>query len=83
VNSPWVGINLDTGNFRKHGYARVENCIPHAVTVHLKTSIADEQGQHKKADWDRILRMFATGGYKGYLALEYEEKEDPASAFRA
>jgi hypothetical protein len=29
---------------------------------------------------DGIVRMLAKAGYKGYLALEYEAREDPAMA---
>ncbi len=75
--SPWVGINLDTGNFPKDGYSQVEKCIPYATNVHFKQHIAGVDGTKEKADWDRLASMFAKAGYKGYLALEYEE---PASA---
>ena len=30
VNSPWAGINLDTGNFKTNAFPQVEMCIPHA-----------------------------------------------------
>ena len=77
VNSPWVGINLDTGNFSKNAYKQIEMCLPYAVNAQFKTHIrAGEDGQSVKADWDRIVRLFASSGYKGYFALEYEENED-------
>ena len=31
-------------------------------------------------DWDRLCGMFANSGYRGYIALEYEEKEAPETA---
>jgi sugar phosphate isomerase/epimerase len=73
ADSPWVGINLDVGNFPKNGYAQVALCIPYAVNVHFKNRIAGEDGTPEKADWDRLLGMFAQAGYKGYLSLEYED----------
>jgi L-ribulose-5-phosphate 3-epimerase len=77
VNSPWVGINLDTGNFSKNAYKQIEMCLPYAVNAQFKTHIrAGEDGQSVKADWERIVRLFASSGYKGYFALEYEENED-------
>jgi L-ribulose-5-phosphate 3-epimerase len=77
VNSPWVGINLDTGNFSKNAYKQIEMCLPYAVNAQFKTHIrVGEDGQSVKADWDRIVRLFASSGYKGYFALEYEENED-------
>jgi len=74
VNSPWVGINLDTGNFRNNTYAQIEACVPYAVNVQFKTEIS-ENGKKLPSDWNRILSMLAKGGYKGYLALEYEADE--------
>jgi L-ribulose-5-phosphate 3-epimerase len=80
ADSPWVGINLDTGNFPKNGYSGVAMCIPYATSVHLKTTITDENGKEVKADWDRLFGMFASAGYKGYISLEYEGKEAPETA---
>ncbi|HUQ95116.1 MAG TPA: sugar phosphate isomerase/epimerase family protein, partial [Bryobacteraceae bacterium] len=80
ADSPFVGINVDTGNFPKNGYAQSALCIPYAVNVHLKESIANEKGEKQKADWDRLFGMFARSGYKGYLSLEYEGKDAPETA---
>jgi L-ribulose-5-phosphate 3-epimerase len=76
TDSPWAGINLDTGNFPKNGYSQVALCIPYATSVHFKEKIAGEDGTKEKADWDRLIGMFATAGYKGYLSLEYESEGD-------
>ena len=74
VNSPWVGINLDTGNFDSDTYRQIEACVPYAVNVQFKTEIK-ENGKKLPSDWNRILTMLSKGGYKGYLALEYEADE--------
>ncbi|HZT30227.1 MAG TPA: sugar phosphate isomerase/epimerase family protein [Bryobacteraceae bacterium] len=75
TDSPWAGINLDTGNFPKNGYAQVALCIPYAVNVHFKAHIASPDGVKEKADWDRLLGMFAKSGYKGYVSIEYEDQD--------
>ena len=80
VDSPWVGINLDTGNFAGNAYAQIQLCLPYAVNAQVKTSIREEAGKSQPSDWDRIFGMFAKAGYRGYLALEYEGKEPPATA---
>jgi L-ribulose-5-phosphate 3-epimerase len=80
VDSPNVGINLDTGNFPKNGYSQVEMCIPYALNVHFKVEISGADGKKEKADWDRLLGMFARGGYKGFVSLEYEENENAKTA---
>ncbi len=78
VNSPWVGINVDTGNFPDDGYRQVEMCLPYAVHMHVKSNIA-VKGQRQDLDWDRLVEMVSPV-YRGYMALEYEGKEDPRKA---
>jgi L-ribulose-5-phosphate 3-epimerase len=80
VNHPWVGINLDTGNFRSDPYAQIEACLPYAVNSQFKVTVRYEDDRREACDWERIVKMFAAAGYRGYVALEYEEAEDPAVA---
>lgn len=39
-----------------------------------------DDGKQIPSDWDRLVKILIKGGYQGYLALEYEDKEDPATA---
>jgi sugar phosphate isomerase/epimerase len=80
TDSPFVGINLDTGNSPKNGYAQVALCIPYAVSTHFKENIAGEHGAKQKADWGRLFGMFAKAGYRGYISLEYEGPEASETA---
>jgi sugar phosphate isomerase/epimerase len=79
VSSPWVGINLDTGNFSSNSYAQIEACAPYAVNVQFKTE-TEEAGKKLPSDWNRVAGMLVKSGYKGYLALEYEADEKPSTA---
>lgn len=87
--SPWVGINTDSGNLPRNGYAQFEMMLPYTTSVHLKSHISGEEGNKEPADWDRLLGMLGRAGYKGYVGLEYEaadtEAEIPrlAAALRA
>ena len=81
VNSPWVGINLDTGNFRESPYEQIDLCLPYAVNSQFKTEIEFEGGKREPSDWERIVKQFAAAGYRGYLALEYEGAEPAPMAF--
>ena len=76
VNSPWVGVNLDTGNFKTNVYQQIEMLAPMAVNVQVKSDIEDETGKHE-SDWDRVGAMLKKTSYKGYLALEYEASRPP------
>lgn len=80
VNSPWVGINLDTGNFPQDPWRQMEMCLPYAVNVQVKSEMTHENGQRGPQDWDRVVKLVAASGYKGYLSLEYEAKEPAATA---
>jgi L-ribulose-5-phosphate 3-epimerase len=80
TDSPWAGINLDTGNFPKDSYAQVAMCLPYAVSTHVKRNLRSADGTVEPADWDRLAGMFVKAGYKGYLSLEYEEKDSAESA---
>jgi sugar phosphate isomerase/epimerase len=79
VNSPWVGINLDTANFRTRIYEQIEMIAPHAVNVQVKAMVRDEKGP-APSDWDRVAGMLVANNYRGYLALEYEEKAPALTA---
>lgn len=80
VDSPWVGVNLDTGNFNGNAYSQIATILPYAVNAQFKTHIREEQGKNSPSDWARIIKMFKDSGYKGYFALEYEDKEDATVA---
>jgi sugar phosphate isomerase/epimerase len=79
ADSPYAGMNLDTGNFRPpRVYDQIEMSIPHAVSTHIKTEVANDDGKTRSAaDWDRIFKMFAAHGYRGYMGLEYGGATDP------
>ncbi len=81
ADSPWAGMNLDIGNFRPPAvYDQIEMSIPYAVSTHIKTTIALDDGKTRgPMDLDRVFKMFAAHGYRGYMGLEYEASGDPAT----
>jgi len=80
VDNPWVGINLDTGNFKHEPYRDIEMCLPYAVNSQFKTTIHFADGHSEACDWERVMKLFAAAGYKGYASLEYEDAEPTATA---
>src|SRR5436190_809199 len=81
INSPWVGINLDTANFHTDDpYHDLEMCAPYAVNVQVKSEI-QKRGQKKElADLKRLVKILRDANYQGFVALEYEAAEDPWTA---
>jgi sugar phosphate isomerase/epimerase len=81
VKSPWVGINLDGGNFHTADpYGDFARCAPYAVNVQLKADIQPKGGKSERADLPRLVKILRDANYQGYVALEYESKEDPWTA---
>ncbi len=79
VSSPWVGINLDTGNFHSEDpYADLAACAPYAVNVQVKVAVRRKgQAKAEPTDLARIVQLLRDANYQGYVALEYEAKADP------
>ncbi len=79
VKSPWIGVNLDSGNFRTDDpYRDFAECVPYAVNVQIKVEMGRNGGRASEpADLARLVRILRDGGYQGWVALEYEAKEDP------
>jgi sugar phosphate isomerase/epimerase len=80
ASHPYAGLNLDIGNFHPPKvYEQVEMAVPYAVSTHFKTTVANDDGQTRSPyDWDRVMKLFVAGGYKGYFGLEFEATGDPA-----
>jgi sugar phosphate isomerase/epimerase len=80
VDSPWVCVNLDSGNFiAEDVYAEIEAAAPYAMNVQLKTEIkVGKTGKEKApADLERVVKILKDTGYEGFVVLEYEEETDP------
>lgn len=82
VKSPWLGINLDTGNFYTDDpYADLAKCAPYAVNVQVKVDIRRRQdSKPSPADFKRLVGILQAANYQGWVALEYEAAEDPWTA---
>ena len=81
TKSPWVGINLDSGNFRTEDpYGDLVKCAPYAVSVQYKVEMFPKGGPAEPADFPRLVRTLRETGYRGFVTLEYEAKEDPMVA---
>lgn len=77
VESPWVGVNLDSGNFIGDDvYAEMAASAPYAINVQLKTEIK-VGGKKEPVDMERVIKILKDSGYAGYAVLEYEEDKDP------
>ena len=84
VQSPWFGVNLDTGNFHTDDpYADIARCAPYAVNVQVKTEIRKRGQANEEADLGRLVKILRDVNYQGFVTLEYEAAEDAWKAVPA
>jgi sugar phosphate isomerase/epimerase len=80
VDSPWLQVTLDTGNFLENPYEKLEKIAPKAVFVQAKTYFGGGVWYTLDLDYDRIAGILRKHGYRGYVSLEFEGREDPKTA---
>jgi L-ribulose-5-phosphate 3-epimerase len=74
--SPYLAALMDTGNFLEEPYGRLEKLAPRAVFVQAKTYFGGGEWYTLELDYGRIAAILAGVGYRGYVSLEFEGKED-------
>jgi sugar phosphate isomerase/epimerase len=80
-DSPWFGVNFDSGNFRTEDpYGDLEKIAPYAINAQIKASMHPKGKAPEPADFRRVLNILRHAGYRGYIVLEYEDEEDPKTA---
>ncbi|MEN8230494.1 MAG: sugar phosphate isomerase/epimerase family protein [Bacteroidota bacterium] len=80
INSPWLRVTMDTGNFLEDPYDRLEILAPHASLVQAKTYYGGGKWYTLDLDYPRIGEIMRRHNYKGYISLEMEGKADPMEA---
>jgi len=75
-DSPWFGVNFDSGNFRTDDpYRDLARIAPYAVNAQIKVSVhPNDGGGRQPADLPRIIEILKDAGYRGYVTLEFEEQ---------
>jgi L-ribulose-5-phosphate 3-epimerase len=76
LNSPWLGVTMDTGNFLEDPYDRLEMLAPKTVYVQSKTYFGGGTWYTLDLDDARIAGILRKHNYRGYVSLEFEGKED-------
>ena len=80
VASPWLGINLDTGNYPGDPYPEIEKLAPVASIVQAKMYYGGGEWYTLDLDYKRIAGILRQANFAGWVSLEMEGKEDPATA---
>ncbi|RKN78461.1 sugar phosphate isomerase/epimerase family protein [Ulvibacterium marinum] len=80
INSPWLQVTLDTGNFLENREAQMELLAPQTYLVQAKTYYGGGKWYTLDIDYPKIGEMMRRHNYKGYISLEFEGNESPDTA---
>jgi sugar phosphate isomerase/epimerase len=80
VNSPWLGVNLDTGNYPGDPYEGIRKLAPYASIVQAKTYYGGGEWYTLDLDYKRIAGILREAGFQGWVSLEMEGREEPRAA---
>ncbi len=76
IDSPWLGILMDTGNFLENPYAKLEMIAPFTKFVQAKTYYGGGEWYSLELDYKRIVNILKKVNYQGYISIEFEGKEN-------
>jgi L-ribulose-5-phosphate 3-epimerase len=80
IDSPWLQVLLDTGNFLEDPYDKLDQCAPQTVLAQAKTYYGGGLWYSLDLDYDRIARILRQHNFRGYVSLEFEGNEDYRTA---
>lgn len=80
IDSPWLKVTLDTGNFLEDPYDKLEILAPHTILIQAKTYYGGGTWYTLDLDYPRIAGIMQRYNYTGYVSLEFEGKESEKTA---
>jgi len=76
INSQWVKINLDTGNYQDpDNYKAIEDTIAYAPHIHAKVHHISDDAKELVFDFDKIFSILKQADYRGFFSLEFEGQD--------
>lgn len=79
IDSPWLRMTLDTGNFLERAYEQIELMAASRIPIQLvqaKTYFGGGRWYTLDIDYARIADILRKHSYRGYISLEFEGNED-------
>lgn len=80
VDSPWLQMTMDTGNFLDNREEQFKMMAPETVLVQAKTYYGGGKWYELDIDYPAIGELMRSVNYRGWISLEMEGKEDPMTA---
>ena len=79
IESPWLSLLMDTGNFLEDPYSKLEMIAPYTSFVQAKTYYGGGEWYTLDLDYKRIMQILKKVNYQGYISLEFEGKENAST----
>ena len=83
LDSPWLQVTMDTGNFLENPYQRLRQLAHKTVFVQAKTYFGGGVWYTLDLDYVQIASILRKVNYRGYISLEFEGQQDPKTAVPA
>ena len=83
IDSPWLRVTMDTGNFLEDPYEKLERIAPKTAFVQAKTYFGGGTWYTLDLDYERIAGIMRDAGFTGYVSLEFEGKDSAETAVPA
>lgn len=80
IDSPWLQVTLDTGNFLEEPYEKLEKLAPKTVLLQAKTYYGGGEWYSLDLDYQKVGELMRKANYRGWVSLEFEGKEDYRTA---
>lgn len=80
IDSPWLQVTLDTGNFLENPYEKLEKLAPKTVLLQAKTYYGGGEWYTLDLDYQKVGELMRKANYRGWVSLEFEGKEDCRTA---
>ena len=82
IDSPWLQITLDTGNFFENRFPQLEMMAASHIPITLvqaKTYYGGGRWYTLDINYARVAEMLRRVGYRGWISLEFEGREDSST----
>ncbi len=80
LDSPWLQVTLDTGNFLEDPYDKLAMLASRTILMQAKTYYGGGKWYTLDLDYDRIAGIMREHDFKGYVSLEFEGLEEAETA---
>lgn len=80
INSPYLQVTLDTGNFLEDPYTKLQKLADKTVLLQAKTYYGGGEWYTLELDYQKIAKILRDANYRGWISLEFEGKENYKTA---